>query len=85
MNIIVFNNETNEGLFEIEGLRKNLKQSTILEKVKQHIFYKYNIRVTRLLPTGKIDFATGKNDIHYIVFGENANALPTRDIRVITR
>ncbi len=85
MNIIVLDNKTNEGLFEIEGLRKNMKKATILEKVKEHFKIKYNINISRLLPTGTINFATGEQDISYVIFGENTNSLPTRNIKILLR
>lgn len=50
--------------------RKNIKRTTMLDKVKDKLkeVYKYE-NDFHMLPTGKIDLATGESDIHYICFG----------------
>jgi hypothetical protein len=60
--------------------RQNSTNKTIIEKAKKYIGEKYNCRISRLLPTGKIDFVTGKRDISYILFGEN---LPFRNVNIV--
>ena len=83
MKILVLDNKTNEKMFEINNIRKNVKIGTILEKIKSEIRNIYGINVSRFLPTGKVDFATGEQNISYVIFGENTNNLPTRNIKFV--
>ena len=83
MKILVLDNKTNKELFEIEGLRKNIKIETILDKIKENIRNIYGINVSRFLPTGTLNYATGESNISYVIFGENTNNLPTRNIKIV--
>lgn len=83
MKIKILDKNTQNELFEIDKFRKNTTQKTIIEKVKETIRNIYGINVSRLLPTGTIDLATGKQDISYVIFGENTDKLPTRNIIIV--
>jgi hypothetical protein len=79
MKITIYNKYNDEIIGTLE-LRKNTTHKTIIDKIKTFISEKYNCNVTRLLPTGKIDFETGLQDITHILFGEH---LPFRQIYFI--
>ena len=70
MNIKIYNKLDNELIGEFK-VRKNLKNSSIIDKIKEYLEINFNMEIRRLLPTGKIDFATEKSDISYIIFGNN--------------
>lgn len=70
MNIKIYNKLDNELIGEFK-VRKNLKNSSIIDKIKEYLEINFNMEIRRLLPTGKIDLATGKSDISYIIFGNN--------------
>ena len=70
MIVKIYNKENNDKIGELK-VRNNLKESTIHDKVKELINVNYGSKVRRMLPTGKIDMATGERDICYILFGEN--------------
>ena len=70
MIIKIFNKEDNNIIGEFK-IRNNAKSGTIHDKVKEYINKNYGSQVRRMLPTGKIDMATGLSDISYILFGEN--------------
>ena len=70
MIIKIFNKEDNNIIGEFK-IRNNAKSGTIHDKVKEYINKNYGSQVRRMLPTGKIDMATGISDISYILFGEN--------------
>ena len=75
---IVLNNDSKDVVGFLK-LRKNTKQKTKIQKIKEYISKEYDCTIKRMLPTGKIDFKTGEADINYILFGEN---LPFRNIRI---
>lgn len=58
----------NEKKFDLK-VRKNCK--TIVSKIQEKIEELYNCKVSRTLITGNIDFATGKRNMEYVLFGEN--------------
>ena len=70
MIIKIFNKEDNNIIGEFK-IRNNAKSGTIHDKVQEYINKNYDSQVRRMLPTGKIDMATGVSDISYILFGEN--------------
>lgn len=70
MIIKIFNKENNDIIGEFK-IRNNAKSGTIHDKVQEYINKNYDSQVRRMLPTGKIDMATGISDISYILFGEN--------------
>ena len=70
MIIKIFNKEDNNIIGEFK-IRNNAKSGTIHDKVMEYINKNYGSQVRRMLPTGKIDMATGVSDISYILFGEN--------------
>lgn len=70
MIIKIFNKENNNIIGEFK-IRNNAKSGTVHDKVKEYINKNYGSKVRRMLPTGKIDMATGVSDISYILFGEN--------------
>ena len=70
MIIKIFNKEDNNIIGEFK-IRNNAKSGTIHDKVTEYINKNYGSQVRRMLPTGKIDMATGVSDISYILFGEN--------------
>lgn len=70
MIIKIFNKEDNNIIGEFK-IRNNAKSGTIHDKVKEYINKNYGSQVRRMLPTGKIDMATGLSNISYILFGEN--------------
>lgn len=76
---IILNNDSRDvvGFFNI---RKNTTQKTLIAKVKEYISKEYNCNIRRLLPTGTIDFATGNQNISYILFGEN---IPFKQIKIL--
>jgi len=69
MIIKIYNKENNNKIGEFK-IRNNAKSGTIHDKVKEYINKNYGSQVRRMLPTGKIDMATGVSDISYILFGE---------------
>lgn len=75
---IVLNNDSRDVVGFLK-LRKNTKQKTKIQKIKEYISKEYDCTIKRMLPTGKIDCATGKSDISYVLFGEN---LPFTNIRI---
>lgn len=79
MNITIYN-KFNDEIIGTLKLRKNATHKTIINRIKIFISEKYNCNVTRLLPTGKIDFETGLQDITHILFGDY---LPFRQIYFI--
>lgn len=70
MIIKIYNKENNHEIGEFK-IRNNARQVTIVEKIKEYINNNFDSKVRRMLPSGKIDMATGKRDICYILFGEN--------------
>ena len=70
MIIRIFNKENDNIIGEFK-IRNNAKSGTIHDKVKEYINKNYCSQVRRMLPTGKIDMATGTSDISYVLFGEN--------------
>ena len=70
----------NDELLGILELRGNATHKTVIERIKMFIGNKYNCNVRRLLPTGKVDFETGLQDITHILFGD---CLPFRQIYFI--
>lgn len=70
MIIKIYNKENNNEIGEFK-IRNNAKSGTIHDKVKEYINKNYGSQVRRMLPTGKIDMATGISDIGYVLFGEN--------------
>lgn len=70
MNIKIYNKLDNELIGEFK-VRKNMKHGTIIDKIKEYLKINFNMEITRLLPTGKIDLATGESNISYIIFGNN--------------
>lgn len=70
MIIKIFNKENNHEIGNFK-IRNNAKSSTIHDKVIEYINKNYGSQVRRMLPTGKIDMATGMENISYILFGEN--------------
>lgn len=81
MKILIYNKDTGEIIGELKT-RKNALHKTIIENIKTFLSQKYNCTVRRLLPTGKYDFETGRQDITYIIFGED---LPFRQIYFIKK
>ena len=81
MEIQIYNKETGEKIGELR-VRKNTTHKTIIENIKIFLAQKYNCIIRRLLPTGKIDFQTGAQDISYVIFGEN---LPFKQIYFIKK
>lgn len=71
MEIQIYNKETDENIGTLR-VRKNITHKTIIENIKNFLSQKYNCIIRRLLPTGKIDFQTGTQDISYVIFGENS-------------
>lgn len=76
MKIKIYKKENSEFVGEIK-VRKNIKNITIIEKIKEYISNTYHCETRRMIPTGRVDFATGESDISYVLFGEN---LPFRNI-----
>lgn len=72
--------EEEKNLIGTLKVRKNAKNITILEKVKEYISVNYNCNVRRALFTGKYDFASQVLNGHYVLFGDN---LPFREIEYI--
>ena len=70
MIIKIYNKENNHEIGEFK-IRNNAKSGAIHDKVMEYINKNYGSKVRRMLPTGKIDMATGFADISYILFGEN--------------
>ena len=58
------------------NIRKNLSKKTIMKKIEEYIEKYYNCQIKTILPTGKIDYLTGTQEISYVLFGEN---LPFRN------
>ena len=78
MKIEVFNHETNEKIMEFK-VRKNCK--SIVKEVKKQIEKQFNCSIRNILPQGKIDFASGISEIHYVLWGDN---LPCRIINYVS-
>ena len=78
MKIEVFNHETNEKIMEFK-VRKNCK--SIVKEVKKQIEKQFNCSIRNMLPQGKIDFASGTSEIHYVLWGDN---LPCRIINYVS-
>ena len=74
MNIEVFNHETKEKIMEFKA-RKNCK--SVVKEIKKQLEKTFNCSIRNILPQGKIDFASGTSEIHYILWGDN---LPCRII-----
>lgn len=70
MIIKIFNKENDNIIGEFK-IRNNAKSGTVHDKVKEYINKNYGSQVRRMLPTGKIDMATGFADISYVLFGED--------------
>ena len=68
MEIKVYNFENNELLMEMK-VRKNCK--SIVENIRKEIEKRFNCSIRHILPQGKIDLASGKSEIHYLLWGEN--------------
>ena len=69
MKITILDYETKNEITNF-NVRKNMKHGTVIDKVKEKLSELYNNgNDFRMLPTGKIDLATGESDIHYICFG----------------
>lgn len=81
MEIQIYNKKTGENIGELR-VRKNTTHKKIIENIKKFLAQKYNCTIRRLLPTGRINFQTGAQDISYVVFGEN---LPFRQIYFIKK
>ena len=75
MKIKIFLKENNSFMGDFK-IRKNSSGKTILKNIKEYIEKYYHCTIRRVIPTGKIDFASGKKDISYVLFGEN---LPFRN------
>lgn len=69
MEYLIIDDEEQKELFTLK-LRKNIKWRTVIDKVKQQLkqFYNYN-QDFHMIPTGKVDLATGESDIKYVCFG----------------
>ena len=77
MKITILDYNTNDEITNFT-VRKNLKHGTIIDKAKEKLKEIYDYKDNfHMLPTGKIDLATGKSDIHYICFGIK------KDIKII--
>lgn len=70
MIVKIYNKENNHEIGKFK-IRNNAKSGTIHDKVKEYININYDSKIRRMLPTGKIDMATGMSDISYVLFGEN--------------
>ncbi len=66
--IFLKNNNSFMGDFNI---RKNATSKTIMNKIKEYIEKYYECKIKSILPTGKIDYIAGTQDISYVLFGEN--------------
>ncbi len=75
MKVKIFLKENNSFMGDFK-IRKNSTNKTILNKIHEYIEKYYNCKIKRSIPTGKINFETGKSEISYILFGEN---LPFRN------
>lgn len=75
MKIKIFLKENNSFMGDF-NIRKNLSKKTIMKKIEEYIEKYYNCQIKRILPTGKIDYLTGTQEISYVLFGEN---LPFRN------
>lgn len=82
MNINIYEMENNipKKMLGTLYVRKNLKKSTITDKVIDYLQEKYNCTITNRLFTGKYDFATSELSGGYVLFGKN---LPFRTITYI--
>lgn len=78
MIIKVYNYNENKIILDFK-IRKNSK--TIIKKIREELEKKYNCKIRNVLPTGKIDFATGISNIQYVLFGDN---LPCKIINYTT-
>lgn len=76
---ILLNNDSKDVVGFLK-LRKNTTQKTKIQKIKEYISKEYNCVVTRMIPTGNINFLTGEKDISYVLFGEN---LKFNNIKII--
>lgn len=78
MKIKIINNENGKKLGEIE-VAKNLKMSTIADKVCEYLEQEYKCSIRKRLIQGVLNFGDKTEDLHYILMGEN---LPCRIIRI---
>ncbi len=76
----IYNYKTKEEIVEPQKIRSGLKFGTIIDKVQKILAEKYNAQISRLLPTGKVDYASRTSNIHYVIFGNQLENLPTREI-----
>ncbi|MBO7697347.1 MAG: hypothetical protein J6T10_32360 [Methanobrevibacter sp.] len=76
----IYDYKTGKEIAEPKKIRNGLKFSTVIDKVQELLAEQYNTEISRLLPTGSVDFASGTSKIHYVVFGKNLEKLPTREI-----
>ena len=76
----VYDYKTGKEITEPTKIRNGLKFGTVIDKVQGLLAEKYHAEISRLLPTGSVDFASGTSKIHYVVFGNNLENLPTREI-----
>ena len=70
MKIKIFLKENNSFMGDF-NIRKNLSKKTIIKKIEEYIEKYYNCQIKTILPTGKIDYLTGTQEISYVLFGEN--------------
>lgn len=79
MKIKIFLKENNSFMGDF-NIRKNLSKKTIMKKIEEYIEKYYNCQIKTILPTGKINYLTGTQEISYVLFGEN---LPFRNFYYI--
>lgn len=70
MIVKIYNKADNHEIGEFK-IRNNAKSGTVHDKVIEYINKNYGSKIRRMLPTGKIDLATGMSNISYILFGED--------------
>lgn len=70
-----FENEDKGLLLELK-VRKNARN--IIDNIKKALEEKYNCSIRNTMVSGKVDFASGTSDLHYILWGNN---LPCRMIK----
>lgn len=79
MRVKIFLKDNNSFMGDF-NIRKNATNKTIMNKIKEYIEKYYKCKIKSVLPTGKIDYATGTKEISYVLFGEN---LPFRNFYYI--